>query len=166
MIVAKLGGYAKPPKNWQNIKSDFLSPIAHCMIFPNGQPLTKGGEVMKKAAVWSLVTSVFLLLSYGCATRDYVRQQQTPLVDRISKLEERLSSLEARSGEVEALSAEQRQLKQEANQAKALAEEAMQTAKECCSESAGAVQRAEEAAKRAEAAAAKAEKAFELQQRK
>ena len=38
----------------------------------------------------SFITVVLLLLftaSWGCATRDYVRQQIDPLVDRISKLE-------------------------------------------------------------------------------
>ena len=34
-----------------------------------------------------LVMSTLLLLSLGCASRDYVRQQIDPLVDRISKLE-------------------------------------------------------------------------------
>ncbi len=40
---------------------------------------------MKKAAL--LVISLSMLLSFGCASRDYVRQQIEPLVDRISKLE-------------------------------------------------------------------------------
>ena len=34
-----------------------------------------------------LVLPLMLLLFFGCATRDYVRQQMEPLVDRISKLE-------------------------------------------------------------------------------
>jgi len=40
---------------------------------------------MKKAAL--LFISLSMLLSFGCASRDYVRQQIEPLVDRISKLE-------------------------------------------------------------------------------
>jgi hypothetical protein len=40
---------------------------------------------MKKAAL--LVISLSMLLSFGCASKDYVRQQIEPLVDRISKLE-------------------------------------------------------------------------------
>lgn len=40
---------------------------------------------MKKAAL--LIISLSMLLSFGCASRDYVRQQIEPLVDRISKLE-------------------------------------------------------------------------------
>ena len=40
---------------------------------------------MKKAAL--LIISLLMLLSFGCASRDYVRQQIEPLVDRISKLE-------------------------------------------------------------------------------
>jgi hypothetical protein len=40
---------------------------------------------MKKATL--LVIFLSMLLSFGCASRDYVRQQIEPLVDRISKLE-------------------------------------------------------------------------------
>jgi hypothetical protein len=40
---------------------------------------------MKNAAL--LVIFLSMLLSFGCASRDYVRQQIEPLVDRISKLE-------------------------------------------------------------------------------
>lgn len=40
---------------------------------------------MKKTAL--LIVSLSMLLSFGCASRDYVRQQTEPLVDRISKLE-------------------------------------------------------------------------------
>jgi len=42
---------------------------------------------MKKTVV--LVASFALFLSAGCASKDYVRQQIDPLVDRISKLEAR-----------------------------------------------------------------------------
>jgi hypothetical protein len=34
-----------------------------------------------------LVSSILLILSFGCATKDYVRQQVDPLIDRISKIE-------------------------------------------------------------------------------
>ena len=34
-----------------------------------------------------VILSIFLATYLGCATRDYVRQQIDPLVDRISKLE-------------------------------------------------------------------------------
>ena len=40
---------------------------------------------MKKIMV--LTVSLLMFLSFGCASRDYVRQQMEPLVDRISKLE-------------------------------------------------------------------------------
>jgi hypothetical protein len=40
---------------------------------------------MKKAAL--IIMSLSLLLLLGCASRDYVRQQVEPLVERISKLE-------------------------------------------------------------------------------
>ena len=41
---------------------------------------------MKKGGI-ILILSLFLTVSLGCASRDYVRQQIDPLVDRISKLE-------------------------------------------------------------------------------
>jgi len=41
---------------------------------------------MKKGGI-VLILSLFLTVSFGCASRDYVRQQIDPLVDRISKLE-------------------------------------------------------------------------------
>jgi len=41
--------------------------------------MRKGGIV--------LILFLFLAVSLGCASRDYVRQQIDPLVDRISKLE-------------------------------------------------------------------------------
>jgi hypothetical protein len=41
---------------------------------------------MKKGGM-ILILSLFLTVSLGCASRDYVRQQIDPLVDRISKLE-------------------------------------------------------------------------------
>jgi hypothetical protein len=40
---------------------------------------------MRRAAL--LMISLSMLLSFGCASRDYVRQQMEPLVERISKLE-------------------------------------------------------------------------------
>jgi hypothetical protein len=40
---------------------------------------------MKKVAL--SVVALSLLLSFGCASRDYVHQQMEPLVERISKLE-------------------------------------------------------------------------------
>ena len=39
---------------------------------------------MKKVALLIIVSS---LMTFGCASRDYVQQQIEPLVDRISKLE-------------------------------------------------------------------------------
>ena len=41
---------------------------------------------MKKGCV-AAILFLFLMVSLGCASRDYVRQQIDPLVDRISKLE-------------------------------------------------------------------------------
>jgi hypothetical protein len=42
---------------------------------------------MKKTII--TVASFALLLSAGCASKDYVRQQVDPLIDRISRLEAR-----------------------------------------------------------------------------
>jgi len=40
---------------------------------------------MRKICLFAI--SLSMLLSFGCASKDYVRQQIEPLVDRISKLE-------------------------------------------------------------------------------
>lgn len=40
---------------------------------------------MKKVVL--SIFSLALLLSFGCASKDYVRQQVEPLVERISKIE-------------------------------------------------------------------------------
>ena len=40
---------------------------------------------MKKTAL--LIIALSSILTFGCASRDYVQQQMEPLVDRISKLE-------------------------------------------------------------------------------
>jgi hypothetical protein len=83
-----------------------------------------------------------LVMTSGCATKDYVKQQIEPLLDRISKSEAM------------------------AQDAKNTAEEAKKTAKECCEKAEGAANRAEAAARKAEMAAEKSTKSFELQQRK
>jgi len=84
------------------------------------------------------VLSVSLFCFYGCATKEYVKQQIDPLVDRISKLEATTQSLKDCCGKADASAA----------RAEAAAKEA------------------EAAAKRAEAAAAKAVKTFDLHQKK
>jgi hypothetical protein len=53
-----------------------------------------------------LLMSLLLLFSFGCATKDYVRQQIEPLVERISKLEARVSSVESRVSALEGKVAE------------------------------------------------------------
>jgi hypothetical protein len=113
---------------------------------------------MRKVFLLALVLVILFLFSTGCATRDYVRQQMEPLVERISKLETQCSSRGPSQGAVEA---------------EKLAQEAMKTAKDCCGKGEAAAERAEAAAERAEAAAKKAaaaaetsKKAFELQQMK
>ncbi len=95
---------------------------------------------MRRSLVVIILSSFLLVLSYGCAQKDYVQQQIEPLVDRINKLEDCCKDCCAKGAAA----------KPEATSEKAEA----------------AADRAEAAAKKAEAAAKKAEKAFELQQKK
>ena len=85
--------------------------------------------------------TVLLITSFGCASKDYVRQQIDPLVDRISKLdaqyaaiEKRISSIESKVATLEEKIGDVRKESQEAmkaaNEAKALAQDAMQAANE------------------------------------
>jgi ElaB/YqjD/DUF883 family membrane-anchored ribosome-binding protein len=120
--------------------------------------------MVKKVFLLALVLVISFLFSAGCATRDYVRQQMEPLVERISRLETQCSSLGPSQG---------KEAKGNAAEAETLAQEAMKTAKDCCGKAEAASNRAEAAADRAEAAAEKAakaaetsKKAFELQQMK
>lgn len=53
-----------------------------------------------------LVISFLLLFSLGCASKDYVRQQIDPLIDRISKLEARVSAIESKVNALEGKVAE------------------------------------------------------------
>ncbi len=94
---------------------------------------------MMKKSLYLLATLVILTVSsYGCASKEYVKQQIEPLVDRISKLEADMQSLKDCCGKADAA-----------------AERAEAAAKE-----------AQAAAKKAEAAADKSSKSFELQQKK
>jgi hypothetical protein len=149
--------------------SEMLNKIACNRLFlavvwdiNNCHETTKGGEKMKRIVIMLLPLALLMSLVSGCASRDYVKQQIEPLVDRISKLEARMNDLEAKCGSSADLSG----VKQEAADAKTLAEEALKNSKECCANSEEAAKRAEAAAERAEAAAKKAEKAFELHQMK
>jgi len=47
---------------------------------------------MKKAVLLLLAFSLLFVFTTGCATKEYVKQQIDPLVDRISKLEARVSA--------------------------------------------------------------------------
>jgi outer membrane murein-binding lipoprotein Lpp len=72
---------------------------------------------MKKSVL--LVIPLLSLFFFGCASKDYVRQQIEPLVDRISKLETRVSSIESRVSALEGKVAEIDEAKREAQEAKA-----------------------------------------------
>ncbi|HYA26906.1 MAG TPA: Lpp/OprI family alanine-zipper lipoprotein [Thermodesulfovibrionales bacterium] len=94
--------------------------------------------MMKKTLSLLAVLSILAGFSYGCASKEYVKQQIDPLVDRISKLEATTQSLKDCCG-----------------RADAAAERAEAAAKA-----------AQEAAKKAQAAAEKSSKSFELLQKK
>lgn len=119
--------------------------------------------------------SLVLLLS-GCATEEYVRQQTTPISDRLGVLEAKISSLD---GKVNQLAAKPNITPDELknlDDLRSMSQRALEEVKNLSNEmkQLGAdVARAEEAAKRAEAAAEKAgraeknaKKAFELGQKK
>ena len=53
----------------------------------DSESVTKGGEKMRKIVLLLGAFTILSFFSYGCATKDYVKQQVDPLVDRISKLE-------------------------------------------------------------------------------
>lgn len=119
--------------------------------------------------------SLGLLLS-GCATEEYVRQQTTPISDRLGVLEAQISSLDGKVNQLVSkpgLSADERKTLDDLRD---MSQRALDEAKNLSTEMKrlGAdVTRAEEAAKRAEEAAEKAgraekkaKKAFELDQKK
>ena len=58
-----------------------------------------------KRAYFLLVTLGMVIGSYGCASKDYVRQQVDPLADRISRLEAATQSLKDCCGKAEAAAA-------------------------------------------------------------
>ncbi len=93
---------------------------------------------MKRLMLLLATLSFLLVSSYGCATKEYVKQQIDPLVDRISKLEATTQSLKDCCGKADAAAA----------RAEAAAKEA------------------QAAANKAQAAAEKAKKSFELLQKK
>jgi hypothetical protein len=103
---------------------------------------------MRKVSA-ALIFFFSLVLLFGCATKDYVRDQTDELWQEIAAA------------------------KQEAAEAKARAQDAIDTAKECSDKSDMAMQkadaaaeRAEHAAEKAESAAAKCSKSFKLMQEK
>ncbi len=100
---------------------------------------------MKRSLCLLAALAILMISSYGCASKEYVKQQIEPLVDRISKLEAATQSLKDCCGKADA----------SAEKAEAAAKAAQDAAKS-----------AEDAARSAQAAAAKSAKSFELQQKK
>lgn len=101
--------------------------------------------MMRKSFAMLLALSILSVFSYGCATKDYVKQQIDPLVDRISKLETSVQGLKECCAKADAAAAK----------AEAAAKAAEASAKA-----------AEAAAKKAQVGAEKATKSFELHQAK
>ncbi|OPY84619.1 MAG: hypothetical protein A4E72_02166 [Syntrophus sp. PtaU1.Bin208] len=122
---------------------------------------------MKKSIVLMMLLSLALIISYGCASKDYVKQQIDPLVDRINKLEASSSSNASQVGDrLNKLEASSKTAQADAEKAKKDAAEALQISKDNRGQNEMAAERAEAAARKSEAAAKKAEKAFELHQKK
>ncbi len=59
---------------------------------------------MKKLGV--LIASAAFLLASGCATKEYVKSEVTPLSGRLDRIEARLGALEGKLAEVQAKEAE------------------------------------------------------------
>ncbi len=57
---------------------------------------------MKKVVLLFGAVAILSFFSYGCATKDYVKQQVDPLLDRISKLEAASQSMKDCCGKAEA----------------------------------------------------------------
>jgi outer membrane murein-binding lipoprotein Lpp len=58
--------------------------------------------MMRKVILLLATLSLLSISSYGCASKEYVRQQIDPLVDRISKLEATTQGLKDCCGKAEA----------------------------------------------------------------
>ena len=114
---------------------------------------------MKRGALVVLSLLLLSLVFTGCATKDYVKQQIDPLVDRISRIEARVTAVESKLTALEGKIAEVDEAKREARDARSLAQQAMQKAQQCCDKADAAARKADAAAERAEAAAARAENA-------
>lgn len=170
------------PQGMHKIGGDHW-PIEICPIWDRIGRLaanhTRGREREMKKYLWA-AASLSLMLTAGCATEGYVREQVAPLADRLGKLEARVGALETKVDGLAKDMPDVQAAKKEINDAKAQVEQAVkaaqgaeQNAMAAASRAEAAANRAEDAAKRAEAAemkgatsAKKATKAFELQQKK
>jgi len=117
---------------------------------------------VKKSVALMMLLSFLLVSLVGCATESYVKQQITPLADRINKLEATSAtqdSVNSVKQQTDNLANRISKVEADVEKAKSDAAEALQIAKDYRNKSEAAAERAENAAK-------KAEKAFELHQRK
>jgi outer membrane murein-binding lipoprotein Lpp len=76
------------------------------------------------------VLSFLLLVQFGCATKEYVKQQIDPLIDRISRLEAKVTAIESRVNALEGKMPEIDAAKKDAKKL-SISTDAMKTA-ECC----------------------------------
>lgn len=128
---------------------------------------------MKRTAC--AVLSLGLLLS-GCATEEYVRQQTSPLAERLGALETRTLTIEGRLNQLSGRPALTTDDRASIDSAREMAQKALDRTDSLSADlkqMGSDVARAEAAARRAEAAAEKAgraekgaRKAFELEQKK
>jgi methyl-accepting chemotaxis protein len=105
-------------------------------------------ETMKRV----LGIVAFALLASACATNSAIKEQVSPLSDRVTKMESQLADMNKR---LDAQSADLQTAQKNLSDMNAAAQKAQQAASD-----------AQAAATRAETAADKASKAFELSQRK
>ncbi len=112
---------------------------------------------MKRLLLLGLSTA--FLITAGCATEGYVKEQIDPLNKRVSDLEGKVAGIESRLDKMPTsagLSAAD----------KAMLQKADESAKENAAKADAAANRAEAAAKEAESAAKKGAKLLELEQKK
>lgn len=131
-----------------------------------------GGSCMKRTVLAGL--SLGLLLS-GCATEDYVKQQMTPMNERLGALEQKVNNLDGKIGQpvkVELSPEDRKALDDASNMSKKALDDSdriasdMKRAESAAGRAEEAAKRAEESAGKAEQAGKKSEKIFKLEQKK
>lgn len=124
-------------------------------------------------ATWGILALLSVAVLSGCATKDYVKQQNDPLNARICTLESKLGAMESRlaaaEGKATELSTaleETKKMAMDAKIATGRVDGVADMATAAANRSEAAAGKSEAAAGRAEAAAEKAIKAFTIGQKK